>query len=635
MSSPSSSTIPPAATSAFSHADEAILTHVPELDERLISSTSAGASSSSSSSRAAIIRDLYDVPSTADKLRQGGFKRVALQFSDEGLPDSVAVFWALKRELEEQRKGEGEGLPEMYILADTSYGNCCVDEVAAAHVSADVVVHYGHACLSPTARLPVIYVFPKLPLIPPVSVAEIAKELCGKAREELEGMGDEAKDRTVRLVYDVGYAHVAGDIFRRMTDIWQEIGPGSSSSNASPPLVMTHLDTRTNFEDKLQQRDGEGEKQSGPTDLNGAVGCCGSISEPCNRMDAATSCTGNGNLNGRGPVDSDSTGLEDQPPSSDALLLYLGGESLALTNLILRSGPSLPILAIDPSTSSPSAVRVNTRSTNRLLARRYLALSKARDASVVALLVGTLGVKSYLPLLKSLRSLLTSKRRKVYTISVGKLNPAKLANFQEVDVFVLLACHENALLDAAGADGGGVRQTHSSRDFLRPIVTPWEMLLALRGEEAGATEWAKGEYVLGMDRVRGEVGREQERRARRGVAKEQDAGEDEGSDDDEAPHFSLATGKYVSRRRFGRPDEEDQQPEQLDGVDAGTGTVTIRSGANGQLTRVLESANAAHVGGRSWKGLEQRLGMDEPSVMEEGRGGVARGYVGEEGVTRE
>jgi diphthamide biosynthesis protein 2 len=49
--------------------------------------------------------------------------------------------------------------PRLYILADTSYGTCCVDEVAAEHVDADVVVHYGRSCLSPSARLPVIYVF--------------------------------------------------------------------------------------------------------------------------------------------------------------------------------------------------------------------------------------------------------------------------------------------------------------------------------------------------------------------------------------------------------------------------------------------------------------------------------------------
>lgn len=29
---------------------------------------------------------------------------------------------------------------------------------------------------------------------------------------------------------------------------------------------------------------------------------------------------------------------------------------------------------------------------------------------------------------------------------------------------------------------------------------------------------------------------------------------------------------------------------------------------------------------RSWQGLEQRVGMDEPSVLEQGRDGVAKGY---------
>lgn len=52
----------------------------------------------------------------------------------------------------------------LYILGDTSYGACCVDEIAAEHISAEAVVHYGRACLSPTARIPVIHVFTKQPL---------------------------------------------------------------------------------------------------------------------------------------------------------------------------------------------------------------------------------------------------------------------------------------------------------------------------------------------------------------------------------------------------------------------------------------------------------------------------------------
>ena len=52
----------------------------------------------------------------------------------------------------------------MYILGDTTYGSCCVDQVAADHLSSDVVVHYGRSCLSPNTRIPVINVFGKMPI---------------------------------------------------------------------------------------------------------------------------------------------------------------------------------------------------------------------------------------------------------------------------------------------------------------------------------------------------------------------------------------------------------------------------------------------------------------------------------------
>lgn len=35
-----------------------------------------------------------------------------------------------------------------------------------------------------------------------------------------------------------------------------------------------------------------------------------------------------------------------------------------------------------------------------------------------------------------------------YTIAVGKLNVAKLANFMEIDVYVLVACPEASLVDS-------------------------------------------------------------------------------------------------------------------------------------------------------------------------------------------
>ena len=49
----------------------------------------------------------------------------------------------------------------MHILADSTYGSCCVDEKTAKHVGGDSVIHFGLSCLSATQRIPVLFVFTK------------------------------------------------------------------------------------------------------------------------------------------------------------------------------------------------------------------------------------------------------------------------------------------------------------------------------------------------------------------------------------------------------------------------------------------------------------------------------------------
>ena len=73
-------------------------------------------------------------------LRVGGYKRVALQFPDAMLVDAQKILERFMSQLPSV---------QFFVLADTSYGSCCVDEVAAEHVDSDAVVHFGDACLSP------------------------------------------------------------------------------------------------------------------------------------------------------------------------------------------------------------------------------------------------------------------------------------------------------------------------------------------------------------------------------------------------------------------------------------------------------------------------------------------------------
>ncbi len=63
------------------------------------------------------------------------------------------------------------------------------------------------------------------------------------------------------------------------------------------------------------------------------------------------------------------------------------------------------------------------------------------------------------------KKLIKDAGKKCYQFVVGKPNPAKLANFDHVDVFVIVACPENSLVD--------------SKDFYKPIITPYELEIAL------------------------------------------------------------------------------------------------------------------------------------------------------------
>ena len=51
---------------------------------------------------------------------------------------------------------------ETVIMADVTYGACCVDDFSAKALGCDFMVHYGHSCLVPvdqTSSIKMLYVF--------------------------------------------------------------------------------------------------------------------------------------------------------------------------------------------------------------------------------------------------------------------------------------------------------------------------------------------------------------------------------------------------------------------------------------------------------------------------------------------
>ncbi|EPZ34132.1 Diphthamide synthesis DHP2, eukaryotic domain-containing protein [Rozella allomycis CSF55] len=126
---------------------------------------------------------------------------------------------------------------------------------------------------------------------------------------------------------------------------------------------------------------------------------------------------------------------------------------------------------------------------NSMLRKRFHLIEKAKNANIIGIVVGTLAVSSYLDVLEKVKKLIKSSGKKYYVLSVGKLNVAKLANFMEIDVNVLIACPENSVVDSKVTIS-----VYFYEEYYKPFITPFELSVALDT----SIEWV-GKFVTNFE----------------------------------------------------------------------------------------------------------------------------------------
>lgn len=104
----------------------------------------------------------------------------------------------------------------------------------------------------------------------------------------------------------------------------------------------------------------------------------------------------------------------------------------------------------------------------KLVMSRSVKVEVARDAQIIGLLVGTLGVSGYKRILDRLYRIITLAGKRCYKVVVGKLNEPKLANFHEIDAFVHVACPEATVVPMG-----------MNPAIARRLLAPWELEVAL------------------------------------------------------------------------------------------------------------------------------------------------------------
>ena len=154
---------------------------------------------------------------------------------------------------------------------------------------------------------------------------------------------------------------------------------------------------------------------------------------------------------------------------NDCSFIYIGPKGPTLDTLLLRFANST-FYHLPPHTDG-----VQKLTGMQSLFRRNIKLEMIRDANIIGILVGTLGVARYQEAIARLKIIIKSAGKRCYTFVVGKPNEPKLANISEVDVFVYVTCPETTIVDRA-----------ADPILYRKLAAPWEVEVAL----VAGREWS-------------------------------------------------------------------------------------------------------------------------------------------------
>ncbi|KAL7530478.1 hypothetical protein ACHAXR_003515, partial [Thalassiosira sp. AJA248-18] len=668
--------------------------------------------------------------------------RIALQFPDELLADAPEVSWLMETAIVNAYKKKLMGPPTLlqnnnsssldtatqslinhhlsqtpllFILGDTTYGSCCPDEVSANHLNANLIVHYGYACLAPTESVPVVYAFGVSGVSgvggvgDTVGAVVVGEEgggesgsnnehfwkdcvhlVSNEADKEERNVNEEQLDETLAqmklagsengepckkllILYEVKYHHAMNELKME----FEKTGQFQIVLGVIPKQQLSV--GRLHDQHKNNGECGTGGCGGGgggcETDAVASNTCCASnevaqSTQSCCEKDGAkdgSSCcaeaggsdAGN-NIsetktveNAKDKEDTTDTqhrieeehyiprtigGLEipDDLDLSQYTVLYIGDDlniesqngkaRTRLLHILLRCdapdgppslwcySPAKNHLNTDVLNSPLSSTNSTSLSTalSRTLRRRYFLINKAKLATTIAILIGTTSNSySFRRLLARTRHRIQSTGRTAYTFAVGKLSTSasKLANFAEIDCFVLIACGESI----------AKFWQMEREELLVPVLTPLELDVALGFREwdgryscdfGDLIRWDKEDGI--EDDVRGDGHDDHLTNTIKDAGNNED-GDGNSSSDDE-PFFSMISGKYEQSKATATSKQNNAMNNNGANLEALPG--------QGKIIEYRSEA-AEFLKKREYRGLEANVGGTEAKAAVMGQVGIA------------
>ena len=367
-------------------------------------------------------------------LRSRGFKRVVLQFPDENLEHSVNVYDYMLENLNGKSKADSgncmsesvsrastvveEDFVDIFITADSTYGSS-VDDISAEHVSAEILIYFG-SDLSSSGAMPVMVV----PAQVDIDVQHCADCLFGEIVATLQ----KNPLTPILMLFEPGCEVGARSVH-------SVISQQFPSKSEGPHIACIELARLPSTADLDAWAAGDEKSLLAPEDQ-----LLGGLKVPKRLLDGEVRCR----------------------------VLYIGDKDDQLKAMQLQLGLH-EISAYSPKLRS---VTTSLGESSRAFRERYGGVSRVKEAKVVGLVVGSMGLTGVdtRDLISRLQTLANAAHKKTYTFVMGRLNEAKLCNFPEIDIFVFISNEDVSIIPP--------------KTFHVPVLTPWEFEIGL-----GARPW--------------------------------------------------------------------------------------------------------------------------------------------------
>lgn len=327
----------------------------------------------------------YNLDSIVEELNKNSkyedIKIVTLQFPDDLVMDSSYVI----KYFQDNDKDR-----QYFILADTSYSFCCVDEVAAEHVRGDMVIHFGESCFTQINKLPIMYSLGN----PYMNMENIVNKFLNEFQDKDQiyvlmsdsTVNSELMNLNKTLVEREGYKNI----------LISGINYNETEGNNVMVFPKNSLP-----EEKLT-----------------------SFKIGYNRYIY--------NINN---LDLDEDLIKDT--LRDSTLFHVTEPTTS--SLMHLSTCFNNIHIYDPLEGTIEQPR------NHLM-KRYKEMHKARTANTFGVLVNTLSIKNTRETVNKVTALLKQNYKKSHIFIVGKPNVAKLANFESIDIWVCVGCPQSGII---------------------------------------------------------------------------------------------------------------------------------------------------------------------------------------------